>query len=160
MADDYQTETVDAPEAGEPEAAPETSDATTADRLPDDHPVVKALNKANKEAAEYRLKVKEFEDAQKSDEQRRQEALDAAASERDAAVAEAARLRAAVTYGLTNDDLELIGDGTPEQIDERAKRLADRLKDTRAERRPDPTLGKTEPQASSMDQWLRDAVRN
>ena len=72
-------------------------------------------------------KAKELEDAQKSESQRLADQLEAAKSEGSAAKSEAARLKAAIKHGLSEDDLELLGDGTPEQIEERAKRLADRI---------------------------------
>lgn len=40
---------------------------------------------------------------------------------------ELARLRAAIKYGLDEDDLEFVGGNTPEEIDTSAKKLADRL---------------------------------
>jgi len=128
------------------------------DRLPDDHPLVKAYAAVKGELAETRGKVKEFEDAALTEEERRQEALAAATRERDAATLEAARLRAAIEHGLSADDLDLIGGSTPEEIAERAKKLAERVS-SKGDRRPDRSLGRTEQPVADPDQWLREAAR-
>lgn len=115
-------------ETPEPTPEPEpAADETSTDRLPDDHPVVKALAKANEEAKQYRLKVKEFEDAEKTDQERLAEELEAAKAEGSSAKAEAAKLRAAIKHGLSEGDLDLLAPGTPEEIEERAEKLAARI---------------------------------
>jgi hypothetical protein len=83
--------------------------------------------KANAEAAR---RLKEIEDAQKSETEKLTEALDAARSDATTTKTELARLKAAVKHGLSEDDLDLLGTGTPEEIEERAKRLSDRLAGT------------------------------
>lgn len=130
----------EAPQGAEtPTEAPETPE-----RLPDDHPVVKALAKANKEAEAARLKVKEFEDAQKSDLDRLTDEVAAEKDRADNAEAELARLRAALKHGLEEDDLDLLGNGTAEEIEARAERLAQRLTASGASRKPapDPSQGR------------------
>jgi hypothetical protein len=121
-----ETET-DQPETEpEPETPPEPSEKD--DRLPDDHPVVKALRKANKEAEEFRRRLKEIEDRDKPEDQRAAEKAAEAEKRADEAEAELARHKAAIRHGLTADDLELL-DGVPaDQVETRAERLAARIK--------------------------------
>lgn len=162
-------DTTEAPEQGTTTESPTTTtkgepptrSAVTdppPDRLPDDHPLVKAYSAVKGELAEAKGKVREFEDAALTEEERRQEALAAATRERDAATLEAARLRAAIEHGLSADDLDLIGGSTPEEIAERAKKLAERVT-SKGDRRPDRSLGRTEQPVADPDQWLREAVR-
>lgn len=155
MADEAAPET-DAPPPPDttPDAEPDTP---TDDRLPDDHPVVKALKKANEEAAAARLKVKEFEDANKSDLERAQSDRDAERERADAAETELARLKAALKFKLDEDDLELLGTGTPEEIEQRAEKLAARIGGDKNERdrSPDRRLGRTDPNESSKDAQAR-----
>lgn len=67
----------------EPETPAPTPETPATDRLPDDHPVARALAKANKEAETARQKLKEIEDRDKSELTRAQEAL----AEKDQALA-------------------------------------------------------------------------
>jgi hypothetical protein len=89
--------------------------------------LIQNLRKEKAEAAELKRKVAEYESANLTERERLEKERESAISERDATVTELAQLRAAVKYGLEPDDLELLGSGTPEQIDTRAKRLAERL---------------------------------
>ncbi|MGW0039832.1 hypothetical protein [Gordonia sp. NPDC003376] len=92
-----------------------------------------AAERKARAAAEKRLAA--LEDAQKKadrakldDTAKAQAERDDARKEAEAAKAEAALLRAAVKHGLSKEDLELL-DGVPaDQIDERAKKLAARIK--------------------------------
>lgn len=55
-------------------------------------------------------------------------------------------------YGLTEDDLDLLGTGTAEEIDARAKRLADRLGAAdKGRRTPTDTLGRTDEGDQKVD---------
>ena len=160
MADENTAPETGAPDPATPDPkAPEKGTETpdTGDRLPDDHPVVLALKKANEEAAAARVKVKEFEDAQKDDLTRLSDNLTAEKDRADKAEAETARLRAAIDHGLTADDLDLLGSGTPDEIAERAKRLADRIGSQQGPRRPnpDPSQGTRDqnPSGSTADQF-------
>lgn len=96
--------------------------------------------KANKDAAR---RLSELERANESEQQRLQRERDEARTEAESSGVELARMRAAVKYGLDEDDLDLLGNGKPDEIDERAKRLADRLgkKSKPATRRPSESLG-------------------
>ena len=108
--------TADATETASTETAETTEETvettpSTPERLPDDHPVVKALAKANKEAEQARLKVKEYEDAQKSDSDRLQERLTTLEQQANQSTLEAARLRVALRKGLTETQAKrLVGD--------------------------------------------------
>ena len=83
---------------------------------------------AVKELAELRAKVTTFEDATRTETERlqaRAEASDKTAAE---TATELARMKAAVKFGLTEDDLDMLGAGTPDEIEARAEKLAARLK--------------------------------
>lgn len=110
--------------AATPPPAPSTSDAT---RLPDDHPLVKAFQATKTELAATRAKVKEFEDKDKSELERLTDDRDAHKTRAEQAEVELARHRAALKHGLSADDLDLLGTGTPDEIEQRAERLAKRL---------------------------------
>ena len=88
-------------------------------------------------------KLAEIENANKDELTKANEKIASTAAERDAALSEAATLRAAIKHGLTGDDLELLGTGTPEEIEQRAAKLAARLGDASQTKRPkpDPTQG-------------------
>lgn len=118
-------------------ADPDPAAAKADDRLPDDHPVVKALAKANEEAKAARLKVKEFEDAQKTEQERLAEQLETERAGRRQADVEAAKYRAAIAHGLSQEDLDWLGDD-PDQIEDRAARLAERLAAATPEPSPTP----------------------
>lgn len=113
--------------------------------------------KANDDAAK---RLAEIERANESEHQKLERERDEARSNAETSTAELARMRAAMRYGLAEDDLDLLGTGTPEQIDERAKRLADRLgsaaKKPPASRRPAEDLrGGTEPEREPEETDLR-----
>lgn len=132
MADEPNSEADPQNEPAEPtqEPEPEPAPSTEPQQLPADHPLVKTLGTLKAERNELRDKIKEFEDAQKTETERladqKAEAEQAAAEAR----AEAARLRAAVKYGLEEEDLDLLGTGTDEEIEARAQRLSERLATT------------------------------
>lgn len=103
----------------------------------------RARRDAEKAAKDLQRRLKALEDAGKSDDERRAEALSNLERERDSALLELARTRAAVKYGLTEEDLEFLV-GSPDEIDERAEKLANRL--GRAGKpapkpKPDPSQG-------------------
>lgn len=78
-----------------------------------------------------------------------------AKAEQDAtdARAEAARLTAAIKHGLTEDDLELLGTGTPDEITERAAKLAKRIKS--ATPKPDFGGGQRGGDINGVKQWSK-----
>ena len=112
MADDTGTPTPDAPEGddGQQETPPKPSDG-----IP---PEVKAaLRKANKEAETLRLKLKEFEDRDKSDVQKltdRAEAAERAAAEQATA---AERLAVAFEKGLTPAQAKRLVGSTRDELE-------------------------------------------
>lgn len=63
-------------------------------------------------------------EASKTDAQRREEAANAAQRERDDAMAEATRYKIALRHGITEDDFDLLGTGTEEQVAARAQKIA------------------------------------
>lgn len=90
--------------------------------------LIQNLRKEKDDLKPLAEKARQLEDAQKSDQQKLQDALEAAQTEGATAKAQAAKLTAALEHGLSKDDLELL-DGVPaDQIAERAARLAERLK--------------------------------
>lgn len=120
----------------------------------------KALSRKHEEASQKNAdKAKQFEawqDSQKTEQQKAEDAAKALQSERDTALTEAARLRAAIAHGLTEDDLDLIGGSTPEEIEQRAEKLAARLQAQQTQTPPpDPRLGRENTPTGTGD-WLRD----
>lgn len=132
--------TVDAP-AGETPA-----DAPTVDAPTDSAAEVekwKALARKNearaKENAEKAQRLDALEEANKTEQQKLSDAADLARKEAAETAVELAKLRAAVKHGLSDDDLELLGTGTAEEIEGRAERLAARLKGAAAPAHPAPS---------------------
>jgi hypothetical protein len=116
-AEPTETETTEEPQQ------PDDVTSTDPERLPDDHPVVKALRKANKEAEEYRLRVREFEEAQKSEEQKLTERLSELETTARTSTSEAARLRVALRKGLPETLVDRLRGDTPEEIEADADQL-------------------------------------
>jgi hypothetical protein len=134
---------IDAPEKGEdeapesPETPPASPEASKAhDRLPDDHPVVVALNKANKEAEQARRRVKEFEDKDKSDIDKANEAASDAAKRAEAAEARALRLEVASDKGLTPKQASRLVGTTREELEADADDLLADFKPSDADDAP------------------------
>lgn len=121
--------------APEPQTAPEAVAAPT-EQNQNDLPqwARDTIAKANKEAANYRTQVAELkpraeqfaalEEASKSDAQRLQDAATAALQQAQEAQSETLRLRVALKHGISEDDFDLLGSGTEEQIAGRAQRIA------------------------------------
>ena len=140
-----------------PATGTETTTVTDA-RLPEDHPVVLALKKANDEAAASRLRLKEIEDAEKSE---LEKANETAANETERAntlETELHQLRAALKHGLDLEDVDLLGTGTAEDIEARAKRLADRSTATKKNGNRAPREGLT--QSNPAEDEMRAFTRN
>lgn len=97
----------------------------------------KEIEKLRKEAAGWRTKYREAEpqlseyqkylDSQKTEQQKLAEAKESAERELAGLRSANARLMAAATHNLPPDLIDLLGDGTEEQIDERARLLAEKL---------------------------------
>ncbi|MFD9949692.1 hypothetical protein ACFWYW_55600 [Nonomuraea sp. NPDC059023] len=80
--------------------------------------------KANADAAK---RLAEYEDAQKTEQQRMQDRAQSAEKQLAALTAQNARLMAATVHGIPAELIDLLGDGTEEQINERAELLAAKL---------------------------------
>lgn len=95
--------------------------------------ITERLNRERSKFADYsdlKSKAQQFDqlsEAQKTEAQRQADALKATETRASAAEAELARAKAALKYKLADEDLDLLGSGTPEEIDARAKRLSERL---------------------------------
>lgn len=87
----------------------------------------RSLEQQLRELQPLAAKARELEEAQKTEAQRLQERAAAAERERDEVRVEMARLRMAARYGIAEDDLDLLGTGTDEEIESRAKRLSERF---------------------------------
>lgn len=117
---DEATATQEAPEDTE---TVDTPDEKSGDRLPDDHPVVKALNKANEEAKQARLRIKEFEDRDKSDQERLAEKASELEGKLTTAEANAARFEIALEKGLTKSQAKRLVGSTREELEADADEL-------------------------------------
>lgn len=99
-----------------------------------------SLEKANREAATYRTKLREveplaakareLEEAQQTEAERIAARATAAERERDEARAEGLRYKAAARNGISEDYFDLLGAGDEEAINTRAERLGGLLKAT------------------------------
>lgn len=91
----------------------------------------KSLSRKNEDAAKSNAtKAKEYDayvESQKTEQERAADAVKTLSGERELLASENAKLKAALKYGLSDEDLELLGDGSPEQIETRAEKLAARL---------------------------------
>ena len=117
MADDDTT-----PEMGEETPAPTAPD--TGARSDDDVEKLKAaLKKANKEAEQHRLKLKELEDRDKSAADKLAEAHRAAEERANRAEIEACRMRVALRKGLTETQVKRLLGTTEEELEADADEL-------------------------------------
>lgn len=116
----------------------------------------------SKENFEKAQEYDKYLESQKSEDQKREEATQALHAERDKALRDAALARAALAYGLSEDDIGLIAGGDPEDINERAQKLAERLQSVGKQKSfatyPDPRLGRESKPTGSGD-WLRDQLQ-
>lgn len=123
------TTEVTTPEAEAQEAdAPEESEKFDADRamakIRKANDEAKGLRSRVKELEAFEAKVREIEESQKTESQKIQERAEKAEREAQAARDELSRERIARRYKIDDDDLDLLGTGTEEQIEARAKRIA------------------------------------
>lgn len=80
--------------------------------------------KTSTERQAEQKELETFRNAAKTDQERLEEAASAARSELAAARTEAARLRVAVKHGIAEEDFDLLGSGTEEELAARAERIA------------------------------------
>ena len=103
----------------------------------------KGLSRKNEERAKENAgKATEYDkflESQRTEQEKLELAKTTAEKQAAETAAELARMKAAVKHGLTEDDLDLLGSGTAEEIEVRAEKLAARLKATATtETTPDP----------------------
>lgn len=121
------------------------------------------ISRVNAKYADYadlKNKASQFDqltESQKTEAQKQADALKATEARATTAEARLARAEAAIKYkNLTAEDLELLGTGTPDEIDARAKRLSERLTP------PDPDFDggvrRTAPGGKDMNSIIRKAA--
>lgn len=111
----------------------ETNEATETEAF-DAQRAMEKISKANSEAKNlrsrvkeleaYEAKVKELEESQKTDQQKAIERAEKAEQEANATRSELIRERIARRHSITDEDMDLLGSGTEEEIESRATRLA------------------------------------
>lgn len=130
MADDTENQNGTAAEAA-------ANEQTQTQDVPPE--VKRALSKANKEAETLRLKLKEFEDRDKSDLERLTERAEAAEKAVAAAEVRSLRLEIAAEKGLTPAQAKrLVGD-TRDELEADAQELLDTFKPVTNDESPDVT---------------------
>lgn len=107
---------------------PATDDAAKAapsspDRLPDDHPLVKAYQATKDELSKAKGRVKEFEDATKSEQEKPTERASELEGRLTAAEANAARYEIALEKGLTKSQAKRLVGNTREELEADADEL-------------------------------------
>lgn len=133
MSDEPTEPTVEEPEQDSP-------DESGTDE-PDWKAMARKWEKRAKENSEAAARLKELEDAQKTEQERLAEQLESERSQARQSAIEAARYRAAMQHGLTPDHLDFLGDD-PEQIEERAQKFAQLI----AEKTSEPVQPSRRPQ--------------
>lgn len=155
------TDEPNATPATETEAAaepkPETKDEKRSEIPPE---VEKALKKANKEAETLRLKLKEYEDAQKSEEQKLADAKAAAEKEAAEARRDYLRLKVGTAKGLPAEVAERLRGDNEDEMTEDADRLLAILKPHTPKGSADGgRTGATPDNQPDMNELLRKAVQ-
>lgn len=125
------------PPDGQEQTHEQTPDQTRTDPWASPEVARKEIEKLRREAAGYRTKLRDAEpqlaeykkylDSQKSEQERLAEAKSAAEARLAEVMATNARLMAAATHGIPAELIDLLGGGTEEEIDARARLLAERL---------------------------------
>jgi hypothetical protein len=110
-----------APEQPEPPKAP------APDRLPDDHPLVKAYMATKNELNQAKGRVKEFEDATKSEHEKLTERASELEQKLTTAEAHAARFEIALEKGLTKSQAKRLVGSTREELEADADELLEDL---------------------------------
>lgn len=122
----------------------------------------KALEAQLKELEPLAARARELEEANKTDAQRKDEALAAAQQAAADATTKLARFEIATAKGLPLDAVGLLSGSTTEEIEASADALLKLLEEkSKGERRPDPTLGRDGKQPpEDPDAWLRQMARS
>lgn len=97
--------------------------SSTPDRLPDDHPLVKAYQATKNELSQTKGRVKEFEDANKSEQEKLTERAAELEGKLTAAEANAARFEIALEKGLTKSQAKRLVGNTREELEADADEL-------------------------------------
>ena len=130
----------------EPAAEPATPEPTNSDRLPDDHPLVKAYQATKDQLSEAKGKVREFEDLSKTEQEKLTERASELEKNLTTAQANAARYEIALEKGLTKSQAKRLVGSTREELEADADELlADLGVD---EDKPSPTRRPQERHAS------------
>lgn len=114
---------VEAPEAETDENEPFDESRARA-KIAKANSEAKGLRSRVKELEAYEAKVRAIEESQKSEQQKLSERAEAAERERESTRAELVRERVARRFSISDDDFDLLGSGTEEQITARAERIA------------------------------------
>ena len=93
----------------------------------------------------------QIREANRTEEEKRDEAFKTTAKERDEARRDAALARAALKHGLSEDDLELISEGPAEGIEARAEKLAARLGEKQSSGPSSSAIGRTNASTGTPD---------
>lgn len=154
-------EQTSATEEKETQQAETEGGETPAESKPNDTKAMEAaLRKANKEAEKLRLKLKEFEDKDKSEADKLVEARTIAEKERDALKREALQLRVGMAKKLPLEVAERLRGDTEEEMSADADRLAALLKPGAPSGSVDGgNTGKPPGTEKDMNALLREAVR-
>ena len=110
----------------------QTEGQTQARTTEDEIAYWKKMSRAHERAARSNsaaaAKLAEIEEGQKSDLQKAEEARQAAERDRDDARAQTNRMLAAAAHDLPTELIELLGDGTADEISERAEQISGIIK--------------------------------
>lgn len=147
----------ESPDTGEDaEAEAMLAEAASAPAEDDAPPELKAaLHKANEEAKSYRLKLKEYEDRDKTELQLATEAREEAEFRAREAELGLTRARIVAKHKLPADAAEFLAGENEDEVAGKAERLAALLRPGRGERRADPSQGSSAggTSASTADQF-------
>jgi hypothetical protein len=132
LADAVENDRPDKQDAGESQPAIKSKPSGDAEKLGDGGKRAlqeerKARRDAEKNLTAIQARLKEFEDRDKTELQRAIERAEAAEKAGSSMRVANARLMAAATHNIPADLIVLLGDGTDEEIETRAKLLAERL---------------------------------
>lgn len=110
----------DTPETGSAPAdtqQPDPPKPPATDRLPDDHPLVKAYQATKNELSQAKGRVKEFEDATKTEQERLTEKATTLEQQLTTAQVDAARYEIALEKGLTKSQAKRLVGSTREELE-------------------------------------------
>jgi hypothetical protein len=120
----------------------------------------KARKISDRAAADALAKIKEYEDRDKSDLEKATETAKSAAEERDAAKAEALRLRIAIKHGISDEDAELFLTASDEDtLTRQAEKLSERFA-AGGPKSPKPDLSQGARGPVGIDARIAEAQKN